>query len=276
MRPAKTQISLGICPVRSESSLSAWRKLGSLATHWAHSDTSDQTGWMTGIFAGRTDHFVGFFHEVDHLPFSCSPFFSYSMISSLNFSFFLRDLSASSTCTLLSFNLRSGATRASLVWNNLKPSWVFKAKNKSCVYCNMSGKKWVGRSGFCFSTRTTGMHIFVIMLHQHKFCVYKGKCLLKLLITCENFVFLCFNSFYFALQIFFLENAEKKVYSLKNGVLERVGRVTVNTTFFFHLMSHSQLDQTEETSVYSCLKHLLSGGSKKQPFSRTDKEGIWR
>ena len=33
VRPAKTQISLGICPVWSESPLSAWRKLGSLATH---------------------------------------------------------------------------------------------------------------------------------------------------------------------------------------------------------------------------------------------------
>ena len=36
VRPAKTQISLGIRPVWSESSLSAWSKLGSLATHWAH------------------------------------------------------------------------------------------------------------------------------------------------------------------------------------------------------------------------------------------------
>ena len=35
-RPVKTQISLGIRPVWSESSLSAWRYLGSLATHWAH------------------------------------------------------------------------------------------------------------------------------------------------------------------------------------------------------------------------------------------------
>ena len=34
----QTLISLGICPVWSESSLSAWRKLGSLATHWAHSE----------------------------------------------------------------------------------------------------------------------------------------------------------------------------------------------------------------------------------------------
>ena len=38
VRPAKTQISLGIRPVWSESLLSTWRKLGSLATHWAHSE----------------------------------------------------------------------------------------------------------------------------------------------------------------------------------------------------------------------------------------------
>ena len=44
VHPAKTQISLGIRPVWSESSLSAWRKAVSLATHWAHSEDSDQTG----------------------------------------------------------------------------------------------------------------------------------------------------------------------------------------------------------------------------------------
>ena len=44
VRPVKTQISLGICPVWTESSLSAWRKLGSLATLCAHSEDSDQTG----------------------------------------------------------------------------------------------------------------------------------------------------------------------------------------------------------------------------------------
>ena len=57
VRPAKTQINLGLCPVWSESSLSAWRKLGSLATYWAHSKDSDQTGWMRRliwVFAGRT------------------------------------------------------------------------------------------------------------------------------------------------------------------------------------------------------------------------------
>ena len=60
VRPAKTQIRLGGClgirPVSSESSLSAWRKLGSLATHWAHSEDSDQTGRiprLIWVFAGR-------------------------------------------------------------------------------------------------------------------------------------------------------------------------------------------------------------------------------
>ena len=57
MRPVKTQIGLGICPVWSESSLSAWRKLGSSATHWVHREDSDQTGQMPKlrwVFAGCT------------------------------------------------------------------------------------------------------------------------------------------------------------------------------------------------------------------------------
>ena len=57
VRTAKTQISLGFRPVWSESSLSAWRKLGSLITHWALSEDSYQTGRMPRliwVFAGRT------------------------------------------------------------------------------------------------------------------------------------------------------------------------------------------------------------------------------
>ena len=49
LRPTKTQLTLGIRPVWSESSLFAWRKLGSLATHWAHSEDSDQTGHFVGL-----------------------------------------------------------------------------------------------------------------------------------------------------------------------------------------------------------------------------------
>ena len=64
VRPAKTQISLGkthislgIRPVWSEFSLFAWRKFGSLATDWEHSEDSDQTWWMPRliwVFAGHT------------------------------------------------------------------------------------------------------------------------------------------------------------------------------------------------------------------------------
>ena len=88
LHSAKTQISMGICPVWSEASLSAWRKLESLATHWrthwAHSKESDQTGWMPKliwVFAGRTlillvlscrGSFVIFRHAVE---FSCRQMF---------------------------------------------------------------------------------------------------------------------------------------------------------------------------------------------------------
>ena len=59
VRPAKTQISLGISPIWLDSSLSAWRKLGSLAIHLTHSEDSDQTGRMPRliwVFAGHSCH----------------------------------------------------------------------------------------------------------------------------------------------------------------------------------------------------------------------------
>ena len=63
MRPAKSQISLGIRPGWSESSLSTWRNLESVATQWAHSEDFYQTGQMPRliwVFTERTCHFVGF------------------------------------------------------------------------------------------------------------------------------------------------------------------------------------------------------------------------
>ena len=62
-RPVKTQISLGIRPVWSESSLSAWRKVWSLVTRWAHFGDSAQTRRMSRLiwtFALCTCHFFGF------------------------------------------------------------------------------------------------------------------------------------------------------------------------------------------------------------------------
>ena len=62
-RPAKTQFSLGIRQVWSESSMSAWRKLGSLATHWAHSeDWSDWADAQADLsLRWAHNHFVVFF-----------------------------------------------------------------------------------------------------------------------------------------------------------------------------------------------------------------------
>ena len=74
------------------------------------------------------------------------------------------------------------------------------------------------------------MHILaVIMFYQHTFCVYKGKSKLKLPITCENVVLFALYQLLFCFVNIILENVET---SLQSGVLERVGRVTVNTAFF--------------------------------------------
>ena len=62
VRPAKNQISLGIRPVWSESLLSTWRNLGSLATNWACSKDSDQIR----VFAGRM-WFCWFWRVVAHI-----------------------------------------------------------------------------------------------------------------------------------------------------------------------------------------------------------------
>ena len=63
VRPAKTQISLGIYPVWSESSLcTQWVAKDPIFLH-ADSQDSDQTGRiprLIWVFAGRTGHFVGF------------------------------------------------------------------------------------------------------------------------------------------------------------------------------------------------------------------------
>ena len=71
VRPAKTQISLGIRPVWSESSLSAWRKLGPFATHWAHSedwsDWADAQADLSHLWVRMP--FCWFCHEAAHMSF---------------------------------------------------------------------------------------------------------------------------------------------------------------------------------------------------------------
>ena len=63
VRPAKTQISLGIRPVWSEFSLCAKYVAKNPSFLHADSEDSEQTGRMPRliwVFAGRTCHFVGF------------------------------------------------------------------------------------------------------------------------------------------------------------------------------------------------------------------------
>ena len=66
--PVKTQISLSIRPVWSEYSLSAWRKLGFLATHWAHSeDWSDCAVAQVDLSSLGAQPFCWFCHVVAHV-----------------------------------------------------------------------------------------------------------------------------------------------------------------------------------------------------------------
>ena len=67
--PSEDSEQPGHSPSLIGSSLSAWRKLGSLATHWAHSKGSDQTGRMPRlirVFAGQ-QALCWFCHVAAHL-----------------------------------------------------------------------------------------------------------------------------------------------------------------------------------------------------------------
>ena len=74
VHPAKTQISLGIRPVWLESLLSAWRKLGSLGTHEAHSedwlDWVDAKAYLSLCWARKTN--CWFCHASAHMIFLIS------------------------------------------------------------------------------------------------------------------------------------------------------------------------------------------------------------
>ena len=74
VRPAKTQISLCIRPVWSESSLSAWRELGCSATHWAHSEDWSDWADAQADLSLRWAHmpFCWFSHEAAHFSFVLS------------------------------------------------------------------------------------------------------------------------------------------------------------------------------------------------------------
>ena len=74
VRPAKTQISLGIRPVWSESSLFAWRKLGSLATIKRTAKTLIRLGSAQADLSLRWAHWPHclFCHEAAHFSIKFS------------------------------------------------------------------------------------------------------------------------------------------------------------------------------------------------------------
>ena len=74
VRPAKTQISQGMRQVWSESSLSAWRNIGSIATHWAQGKTLIRLGgcpgWSESSLGAHL--FCWFCHETSYLMLKAS------------------------------------------------------------------------------------------------------------------------------------------------------------------------------------------------------------
>ena len=72
VHPAKTQISLGICPVWSESSLCAQWVAKDPGFLYADSEDSDQTADTQADLSPRLVHmlFCCFFHEVAHISYT--------------------------------------------------------------------------------------------------------------------------------------------------------------------------------------------------------------
>ena len=92
------------------------------------------------------------------------------------------------------------------------------------------GRKWIGRSEFYFIYLFNSNAYFLLL--QHRFCIHNGKRKLKLATVSANHVL----SYFFTsdrqlfLCEYILENVEK---DYRRGIVERVGRVTVNTRLYF-------------------------------------------
>ena len=84
VRPTKTQVNLGICPVWSESSLLAWRSIGSLATHWAYSeDWSDWVDAQADLSLCWAHSFCWFCREVAQISLTCQTIIISSLLAKL-------------------------------------------------------------------------------------------------------------------------------------------------------------------------------------------------
>ena len=132
VRPAKTQISLGIRPVPSESSLSAWRKLGSLANHWAHSeDSADAQADLSLRWAHN--HFVGFVMRRLISSVTIKNF-----VSSFDWDFILSD-----KLLFLFLSSAGPATRQiSVKLLELKARWTGQQRKVKAIMVCIIGKWW--------------------------------------------------------------------------------------------------------------------------------------
>ena len=124
----------------AKSTLSAWRKLGSLATHWAHSEDSHQTGQMSRliwVFAGHTvillvlswgSSYRHFSSDVcnsgteDIMKFLCSGKFYLNLYHLYRF-FFLHTLSLTITFKLIRIFKWLWGSNWSLVMPYSYPEW---------------------------------------------------------------------------------------------------------------------------------------------------------
>ena len=179
MRAAKTQNSLGIYPIWSESLLSAWRNLGSLATHWVQredwSDWADAQADWSLRWAHRS--FCWFCRAVAQISNTdkevccqgCLCFF-------LNFFLCFECLSASSVAA--SCFLFFSANVLKLEQKLKKRNVILKYLYFQCkymylilfsVFWHLSKRQWL----ICkANVKPFGHHSFLPMLH-HKCCRFE-------------------------------------------------------------------------------------------------------
>ena len=178
--PAKTQISLGIHPVWSESSLSAWRKPGSLATHWMDSE-SDQTGRIPSliwVFAEHTVILLG-------LPWGSSVLLSFMVLnlSTTSFSsstFFLNNQHYSKVLNLFLHT----QPEIPWTWSGLG-NVVLHEGRKTTLMHDVRMSFWHHDASFDFTTSvfTSGLSVLMSFSAKRYDVNIEGRSLTKLFLT---------------------------------------------------------------------------------------------
>ena len=143
VRPAKTQISLGIRPDWSEYSLFAWRNIGSLATHWAQRRRLCEDANSDLSLRWAHIHFVGF--VMSRLKWtSRRELWSHkctntSIITTTHHRYSTNDTGDTWTHDIRVLVL--GSRLLLRLWNN------WKVRCMKWMDCRVRGGLWYGRSG---------------------------------------------------------------------------------------------------------------------------------